>query len=1352
MLESLEGRTLLSNFTVTSTGDSSSGSGNSGTLRYCINQAVANSSIEFELGMAPATITLSSGQLALAKSVTIYDGSGQGPVTVSGSVSNPSRVFQIDSGVKATLSGLTITGGSASTGFGGGLYSDDGTLNMTDCTISGNSAKFGGGLLVNQGTATLIGCTIAGNYANDKAGGLDNYGGTVTFENCTISGNTAKSGGGGVFAGLNNSKPPTTTLIETTDADNSATSGVGGLYNQGTATLTDTIVAGNSTGSPSTASDVGGSAASSVTGTYNLIGDGGSGGISNGSNHDIVLTAQTETELVLGPLGSYGGPTKTIPLVVGNPAVGAGVIADDPGTGMPITTDQRGLIRGSSVDIGAFQTNPLVINTTVDGTTSPFGDLSLRQAVNLANVLDAAESITFSTTVFGTPQTVTLTAGQLELSAGTVTITGPAADVTISGGGASRVFQIDDGVTATITGLTITGGSTSGNGGGILNYGNLTITDSTLTGNTAAYGGAILTKGGSLSLADCTIAGNTASISGGGIEAQNNITVIACTFSDNVASPRSGGGGAIDNFNGGEYTITIGDSILSGDSCVYGPEVANAVISLGHNLVSETDNSSGWVSSDLKGTSSHPLVALLGSLGAYGGSTQTIPLLPGSPAIGAGITADYSGTTTPITTDQRGEPLDSPNPDIGAFQSQGFTLTLVNGSSPQAAPTGTAFPNPLAVTVTAKNSVEPVAGGIISFSAPLSGASAVLSSDSATIGSNGAASITATAGATGGSFVVTGSVAGTETTALFDLTDEVAPVVTSSPSDQSVVVGQPASFSASADGIPNASVQWQIEAPGATTFSNISGATSTTYTFTPASSDDGDQFQAVFTNAAGSVTSNAASLQVLYAPIITTEPASTSFNPGDLVTFTAAAAGDPQPTVLWQQSADGGTSWTSIAGATSPTYRFNAPAADAGDEFRALFTNSIGSTPTSPATLILNTLPVVTSQPANTTVAITQSASFTAAATGTPAPTVQWQFEVSGSTFWADIPGATSTTYSFTPTGADSGTFYRAAFTNGAGTVTTSAAELTVGTTGYQHPISFNQALTVGTDPIGGGYSVPVTLTGQDPNNHPLTYSVISGPTYGTLSGTAPNLTYYPPPFPPNGAVTDSFAFEASNAAFAGNVATVTLNVVSPPTPIDQHAATLEDTPVAITLTATSPGNLPLTDTVTNGPFDGTVSGTAPNLTYTPDAGFVGTDSFSYEPNDGYNNTLDSMCAVFIHVGGVPTANSQTVTVISTAPEAVTLGGSDPTGLSLTYAIVTQPNFGTLSGTAPDLTYTPSADFPGADSFAFTVSNSYATSAPASVTITQDPVPQAIAQTVVTSEPTTLVNGTVEFDLQGASS
>ncbi len=66
--------------------------------------------------------------------------------------------------------------------------------------------------------------------------------------------------------------------------------------------------------------------------------------------------------------------------------------------------------------------------------------------------------------MFSTPQTITLTGSQLELSntSGTQTITGPAAGVTVSGGGLSRVFQVDAGVTASISGLTITGGSAAG--------------------------------------------------------------------------------------------------------------------------------------------------------------------------------------------------------------------------------------------------------------------------------------------------------------------------------------------------------------------------------------------------------------------------------------------------------------------------------------------------------------------------------------------------------------------------------------------------------------------------------------------------------------------------------------------------------------------------------------------------------------------------------------------------------------------------------------------------------------------------------------------------------------------------
>ena len=125
-------------------------------------------------------------------------------------------------------------------------------------------------------------------------------------------------------------------------------------------------------------------------------------------------------------------------------------------------------------------------------------------------------------------------------------------------------------------------------------------------------------------------------------------------------------------------------------------------------------------------------------------------------------------------TDQRGVARpQGKSPDIGAFQSQGFNLTPVSGSTPQSAAAGSAFANPLAVTVTANNSVEPVDGGIISFATPTAGASAVLSAATAVI-ANGQASVTATAGTVAGSYTVTASTAGVSTVAGFALTNTPA--------------------------------------------------------------------------------------------------------------------------------------------------------------------------------------------------------------------------------------------------------------------------------------------------------------------------------------------------------------------------------------------------------------------------------------------------------------------------------------------------------------------------------------------------------------------------------------------------
>ena len=101
-------------------------------------------------------------------------------------------------------------------------------------------------------------------------------------------------------------------------------------------------------------------------------------------------------DLGLAPLGDYGGPTQTMALLPGHAAIGKGT---------PSERDHRRPAQASPSDspvpdIGAFQTNPLVVNTTLDGSGSPSGDLSLRQAVNLANTLGGPETITFDSTVF----------------------------------------------------------------------------------------------------------------------------------------------------------------------------------------------------------------------------------------------------------------------------------------------------------------------------------------------------------------------------------------------------------------------------------------------------------------------------------------------------------------------------------------------------------------------------------------------------------------------------------------------------------------------------------------------------------------------------------------------------------------------------------------------------------------------------------------------------------------------------------------------------------------------------------------------------------------------------------------
>jgi Ricin-type beta-trefoil lectin domain/Immunoglobulin I-set domain len=185
------------------------------------------------------------------------------------------------------------------------------------------------------------------------------------------------------------------------------------------------------------------------------------------------------------------------------------------------------------------------------------------------------------------------------------------------------------------------------------------------------------------------------------------------------------------------------------------------------------------------------------------------------------------------------------------------------------------------------------------------------------------------------------------------------PTITAQPANQTVAAGQTATFTAAATGSPTPTVQWQVSTDGGATFNNVSGATSTTLSFTTALSQNGNQYRAVFTNSAGSATTTAATLTVNSSspPTITTQPANQTVNAGQTATFTAAATGSPTPTVQWQVSTDGGATFSNVSGATSTTLSFTTTLSQNGNQYRAVFTNTAGTATTAVATLTVNPAP-----------------------------------------------------------------------------------------------------------------------------------------------------------------------------------------------------------------------------------------------------------------------------------------------------------------------------------------------------------------------------------------------------------
>ena len=1267
---------VLTNLVVTNNLDNGAGS-----LRQTVIDAPAFSTIRFSDAVRGA-ISLTTGGITINKNLTIMGPGADALIVRSGG-------FSVNEGVTATISGLTIAdgGGIGNSGNltvtdsvvrsnqGNGIYSvgnlvvvnsvlsdnDGGAIaascptllidnavvcpsanqvTITNSTISHNRSGIGAGINILLSEVEITNSSITGNIAfADPRGiggfgsgaGIYNKGGRLTITNSTIAGNEEYKNSNC----LTTNCPPvgdgiTVTAREPTADEERAF----GELNLSNATVTDNIYAG---GGRTKARN---SIINALTGSlnsqgYNLIVN-PAGSAITGDTTGNILGANPR----LGPLGYYGGTTLTRALLTGSPAINTGNTATSP------ATDQRGAPRVGTADIGAFEVNnsansgnfvvqlpdafteiayshllvddasgftysltggalPTGISlsttesrrvlvsgrtaqtgvfafsvTATDGTNSFVTDYRLRVLDSglppypggclsnpvVANSSDSGEgtlrqavidacpggTITFGEAARGR---ISLTTGPIEINKN-LTITGPGADaLTIRNGAGygsqNRVVYVNAGVTAVLSGLTISDGY-AGGGGGIFNLGNLTVRNAVITNNhnpRPGAGGGIQSSG-TLALVNSTVTGNgdNGTALGGGIALfGSSATITDSTVSGNLADE---GGGIYANFNS---SVTLTNSTIGGNA---------------------SDGPGGGLYLD-------------GGIATLTNCTVSQNQAGGQDPAGGGIFVRGAGTLTLI------------NSTIANNQLYASTAPEYSGAGVS---NGSVFHS--GGTVNVRNSI--IAGNTLAgTSLNLDFYGSLTSQGYNLIGSNRGAQITG---------VTTGNIVGTFqapiNARLGPLADNGGPTMTNALLPDSPAIN--------------------------------TGNTATS----PATDQRG--VSRVGTADIGAFEFNDSTPTPTPTPTITPTPSPT-----------------PTPNTPPNAAAD------AYSVNEDTTLNINAPGVLGND------TDGENNSLTA----------VVQTSPAN-------AASFTLNANGS---------------------------FSYTPTanfnGADSFTY--TAFD---GSFASSAATVTITVNAVNDvPVANGGSITTNEDTASSAF----ILTGSDADGDSLTFEIVTAPVKGTYNAAT---GIYTPNANANG--SDSFTFIAKDAVSQSSSAMVLITITpvnDAPTAAGQSVTTDEDTAKAITLSGSDVDGDALTYAASQ-PSHGSVSCTGASCIYRPTANYSGADSFTFKANDGQTDSAAATVSITVNpVNDPPTATAQSVTTDEDTAKAITLSGSDPDGANtpLTYTIVGQPLHGTLSGTAPNLTYTPAANFYGTDSFTFRVNDGSLDSETATISITINAVNDA---------------------------
>ncbi len=507
-------------------------------------------------------------------------------------------------------------GGSGGFGGGGAIYHATNTLHLTGCTFARNLAFGGGGGAGGRWVGLMSPPGVPGNGgkgADAAGGGVDAQAGTVNVTNTTYYANQALGGGGGGGGG--------TSIC-------GANGGSGGAGGNGTAGAID-ITAANFRGTHVTmANNIAGAGSGGPngpgyicfnTGPY-LLGTGLSGLAAGGGfagSNGVVLLANSilgqnapencsatvvdggfnissdascaftntgsliNTDPVLGPLADNGGPTFTMALLPGSPAIDRGDSAVCP------PADQRGVVRpmGLACDSGAYE--------AIQPAVARCEDQSLQTAVNQGGIVQLT-----CDGIYALSSTLTI--------AHDTTLDASGHDVTLDGRGVFRVLHVNPGISLTVINLTISHGRST-NGGGIYNDGGtVTLLGCVLAGNramsvpgTPGVAGTNGLDGGSPTPGGSATAGAPgADVKGGAVFNTGMLIASNCTFVGNSALGGKGGNGGAGGGGGTRCSIDAFNRIRcfngqpggdGGDGAAGGSGAGGAIYNLGLAVLAECE-------------------------------------------------------------------------------------------------------------------------------------------------------------------------------------------------------------------------------------------------------------------------------------------------------------------------------------------------------------------------------------------------------------------------------------------------------------------------------------------------------------------------------------------------------------------------------------------------------------------------------------------------------------------------------------------------------------------------------------------------------------------------------------------